>query len=291
MDPVIVVGAGPVGLALALSLARYEVPVVVLDESPADEAVAERRLARTAVLRPGTAALLERLGCATTEGARWTGWRTLRRRSEVARVAFAPPGLRGKPEEEPGEEFEEPGPPEAAGEPSPLHIPQHALTRELRALLEAEERVRIVQDSRVTMLRQDATGVSAQLRGETGTPWRASYLVGCDGARSVVRKLLGARFPGRTAVERYAVAALRAELPWPGEAVLHRSPPRGCEVTARPLPDGVWRLDWPLPPDGALVTPDVLLMSIAERPTAHRLTRPFLGTGVLGGFTTFSTYA
>ncbi|MEV4439430.1 fluoride efflux transporter CrcB [Streptomyces sp. NPDC049577] len=35
----------------------------------------------------------------------------------------------------------------------------------------------------------------------------------------------------------------------------------------------------------------VLLVSIAERPTAHRLTRPFLGTGVLGGFTTFSTYA
>ena len=46
-------------------------------------------------------------------------------------------------------------------------------------------------------------------------------------------------FPGRTAVERHAVAALRAELPWPGEAVLHRQPPwrtGGDEVTARPLP-------------------------------------------------------
>ncbi|MFI9718175.1 fluoride efflux transporter FluC [Streptomyces sp. NPDC052396] len=35
----------------------------------------------------------------------------------------------------------------------------------------------------------------------------------------------------------------------------------------------------------------VLLVTIAERGTPHPLARPFLGTGVLGGFTTFSTYA
>ncbi|GAA3062456.1 CrcB protein [Streptomyces olivoverticillatus] len=35
----------------------------------------------------------------------------------------------------------------------------------------------------------------------------------------------------------------------------------------------------------------VLLVTIAERRSTHRLVRPFLGTGVLGGFTTFSTYA
>ncbi|MEX2981472.1 CrcB family protein [Streptomyces sp. C36] len=35
----------------------------------------------------------------------------------------------------------------------------------------------------------------------------------------------------------------------------------------------------------------VLLVTIAEAGSPHRLARPFLGTGVLGGFTTFSTYA
>ncbi|MBL1074789.1 fluoride efflux transporter CrcB [Nocardia sp. 2] len=35
----------------------------------------------------------------------------------------------------------------------------------------------------------------------------------------------------------------------------------------------------------------VLMVSITEKWTPHRLTRPFLGVGVLGGFTTFSTYA
>ena len=35
----------------------------------------------------------------------------------------------------------------------------------------------------------------------------------------------------------------------------------------------------------------VLMVLIVEARTAHRLVRPFLGVGVLGGYTTFSTYA
>ncbi|GAA0491655.1 fluoride efflux transporter CrcB [Streptomyces olivaceiscleroticus] len=35
----------------------------------------------------------------------------------------------------------------------------------------------------------------------------------------------------------------------------------------------------------------VLMAVLAEARSVHRLVRPFLGTGVLGGFTTFSTYA
>ncbi|MFE7038232.1 fluoride efflux transporter CrcB [Streptomyces atratus] len=35
----------------------------------------------------------------------------------------------------------------------------------------------------------------------------------------------------------------------------------------------------------------VFMVLISEVWTAHRLVRPFFGTGVLGGFTTFSTYA
>ncbi|MFF3447911.1 fluoride efflux transporter CrcB [Streptomyces sp. NPDC002667] len=59
---------------------------------------------------------------------------------------------------------------------------------------------------------------------------------------------------------------------------------------------------WPTP-DGAFpwttftinvvgcATIGVLMAVITELPAVHRLVRPFLGTGVLGGFTTFSTYA
>ena len=247
MDPVIVVGAGPVGLVLSLALAAQGVPSVLLDEGPGKD---EQRPARTVVLREDTAALMERLGCTTLldEGLRWSGWRSMRRKQLVRRLALG----------------------EASGPdalPAPVHLPQHALTRGLRAAVAAQSLVRMVPLSRVDTLEQDPDGVTVHTREPDSTWWRGSYLVGCDGARSTVRKLLDIRFPGRTAVERHAVAALRAELPWPGEAVLHRAPPwrsGGPEVTARPLPDGVWRLDWLLPPRGELVTPDALITRIRD---------------------------
>ncbi|GAA2816857.1 FAD-dependent monooxygenase [Streptomyces showdoensis] len=255
MDPVIIVGAGPVGLALSLALAAQDVPSVVLDESPGKE---EPRPARTVVLRADMAALVERLGCTTLrdEGVRWVGWRSLRRKQQTRHVPLDL-GLSGDAGAAEGTE----------GPPAPLHIPQHALARGLRDAIARHELITLVPDSRVDAVEQDAHGVGARTRGPDGTWWRGSHLVGCDGARSTVRKLLGVRFPGRTAVERHAVAALRTELPWAGEALLHRQPPwrgAGEEISARPLPDGVWRIDWLLPPRGDLVTPDALVTRIRD---------------------------
>ncbi|MET3984954.1 FAD-dependent monooxygenase [Streptomyces sp. PvR034] len=239
MDPVIVVGAGPVGLTLSLALAGAGVPSVVLDEGPGKE---EPRPARTVVLHADTAAMAHRLGCTTLrdEGAPFAAWRTMRRGRDTHRTTFE-------------------------DATAPLHLPQHALTRGLRDAAAAHPLVQLVTDSRLDALEQDALGVTAHTRGPAATWWRGSHLVGCDGARSTVRKLLGIRFPGRTGVERYAVAALRTELPWPGEALLHRSrSAKTAEVTARPLPDGVWRLDWLLPARGELVTPDALIGMIRD---------------------------
>ncbi|MFF1712684.1 FAD-dependent monooxygenase [Streptomyces sp. NPDC058268] len=244
MDPVIVVGAGPVGLTLALALARHSVPTVVLDEGPGKD---EQRPARTVILRDDTAALMERLAGHSfgdqDSGARWGGWRSLRRKQLMRELTFS-------------DEM-----------PAPLHVPQHVLTGALRAAIAEERLVKVAVESKLDSLEQDAGGLTAHTRGPKDTWWRGSYLVGCDGPRSTVRKLLDVRFPGRTAVERHAVAALRTELPGPGEALLHRMPPwrhGGAEVTGRPLADGVWRLDWLLPPRGELVTPDALVVRIRE---------------------------
>ncbi|URN17188.1 MULTISPECIES: FAD-dependent monooxygenase [Streptomyces] len=273
MDPVIIVGAGPVGLALALALAVQEVPSVILDEGTGDE---EHRPARTVVLRADTAAFVERLGCAGAlrdEGARWTGWRSMRRGQLVRHLSFsdvpaggavdgdgrAGPAKAGSGGTGPGE-----------GIAAPLHVPQHALAGALREALAsplAAGLVQVATGCRLDALEQDDSRIAAHTRGAGSTWWRGSHLVGCDGARSTVRKLLGVRFPGRTAVERHAVATLRTELPWPDEGVLHRRPPwrgGGGEVTARPLRDGCWRLDWLLPPRGDLVTPEALVRRIRE---------------------------
>ncbi|MES5818325.1 FAD-dependent monooxygenase [Streptomyces sp. RG80] len=253
MDPVIIVGAGPVGLTLALALARQDVPSVVLDEGPGKD---EPRPARTVVLREDTAALMTRLtGVPLAEaGCRWAGWRSLRRKQVMREISF------------------DDDTDSASGEAgsAPLHIAQHVLTGALRDALAGERLIKLAVDSRLDTVEQEPAGVTAHTRGPKGTWWRGSYLVGCDGPRSTVRKLLDIRFPGRTAVERHAVAALRTELPWTDEALLHRMPPwrtsgpSAGEVTGRPLPDGVWRLDWLLPPGKDLVTPELLVARVRE---------------------------
>ncbi|MFB9462508.1 FAD-dependent monooxygenase [Streptomyces cinereospinus] len=333
------VGAGPVGLALALALARQDVPSVVLDEGPGTD---EPRLARTVVLREDTAALMERLtGVPLAEaGTRWAGWRSMRRKQVVREVTFegsrdaddswddggaggsgafrgagrlggsggyrdsAGPdgfwgaggtggsnGFRGAGgtggSGHPAHGSAAPGGPRqaqqgrrlgsdyavttgAAPEQPPLHLAQHVLTHALRAAADRDPLVKVAVNSRLDAIEQETSGVTARTRGPKGIWWRGSYLVGCDGPRSTVRKLQDIRFPGRTAVERYAVAALRVELPWPNRALLHRTPPwrtsgpSAGEISARPLPDGVWRLDWLLPPGKDLVTPELLVTRVQE---------------------------
>ncbi|MFJ8045388.1 FAD-dependent monooxygenase [Kitasatospora sp. NPDC096147] len=223
MDPVIIVGAGPVGLALALALARHEVPTVVLDEG----AGVCSEGPRSVVLTEQTTGFLTRLGYqrAGSDAAHWDAFTVFRRRSEVLRLPLS--GI--------------------------SHLPQHRLHRGLRDAATATPLIQLTPHTRLVELEQDGDGVSVRTQhtqNGSSTWWRGSHLVGCDGARSAVRKLLRIRFPGRPAVDRHAVATLRVDLPFPGEARLHREPPwRGDrEASARPLPDGLWRLDWRLPP-------------------------------------------
>ncbi|WP_165985065.1 FAD-dependent monooxygenase [Streptomyces sp. YIM 98790] len=242
MQPVIIAGAGPTGLALALALARHTVPVLLLDGTAGTEGeAADRRPARSCVLPPDTSHWA-RPPAVRRQALAWSGWRTTHRGKTVQHSRF---------------------PADAA----PLHLPQDALEAGLRDAVRRTGLVEIARACRITGLEQDDKGVTAQLTGDRER--RGSYLVGCDGARSTVRKLLQVPFPGRTAVERYAVAVVRTALLWPGaepdEGALHRAlpgPGRTLEVLARPLSGMQWRLDWPMPPDGELVTPQALLEAL-----------------------------
>ncbi|CAM5600284.1 hypothetical protein SVIOM342S_09573 [Streptomyces violaceorubidus] len=86
VDPVIITGAGPVGLTLALALARQEVPCVVLDEARARTNHAPRAPSSAR----GRSRWFERLTGAplTGLGSRWAGWRSMRRKQVTREVVF-----------------------------------------------------------------------------------------------------------------------------------------------------------------------------------------------------------
>jgi 2-polyprenyl-6-methoxyphenol hydroxylase-like FAD-dependent oxidoreductase len=94
--------------------------------------------------------------------------------------------------------------------PYVLGIPQ--LTVE-RLLLEraAELEVELRRGSELVGLSQDDEGVTAELAD--GTRLRSRYLVGCDGGRSTVRKLLGVGFPGEPAKVEWVHAEVEVTTP------------------------------------------------------------------------------
>jgi 2-polyprenyl-6-methoxyphenol hydroxylase-like FAD-dependent oxidoreductase len=103
-------------------------------------------------------------------------------------------------------------------------------------------------------LRQDDHGVTAELAD--GTRLRARYLVGCDGGRSTVRKLLGVGFPGEPSRREWLLGEV--ELTAPPEtvaAVIAEVRKTHKAFGAVPLGDGVYRLG--APAEGVATDPTV----------------------------------
>ncbi|MEV4538710.1 rifampin monooxygenase [Asanoa sp. NPDC049518] len=93
-------------------------------------------------------------------------------------------------------------------------------------------------------LGQDEQGVTAELAD--GTRLRARYLVGCDGGRSTVRKLLGVGFPGEPSRVDTLLGEMKlTALPETLTAVVTEVRRTQLRFGAIPLGDGVYRLGVP----------------------------------------------
>jgi rifampicin monooxygenase len=91
-----------------------------------------------------------------------------------------------------------------------LGIPQH-VTERLLAEHAAEVGAEIRRGADLVGLSQDNHGVIAELAD--GTALRSRYLVGCDGGRSTVRKLLGVGFPGEPASIEWLLGEVEVAAP------------------------------------------------------------------------------
>ena len=218
---VLIVGAGPTGLALALWLTRRGVAVRIIDRT-AEPGTTSRALA----VQARTLELYRQLGIGdrlVQGGVSIAGLNLWVKGRRAARVPLGAIGEGRTP-------F-----------PFVLIFPQDAHERLLIEELE-KHGVKVERSAELTALEQDEERVRATLTRPDGSReiCEALYLAGCDGASSTVRQQLGVGFPGGTYAGTYYVADVEAT----GEAVddeLHID-----------LEDTDFLLAFPLKPKGRL---------------------------------------
>lgn len=187
-DPILVVGAGPVGLVLACELARRNVPVRIIDrlESPTTES-------RAIIVHARSLEMMERIG--VLEPLIDSGVRTeaveIHTGDSVDRIEVG-----------------------GVDSPFPFSV-STAQTETERVLTERLAGLGVTVERGVELvgLGQEEDGVRATLRHADGTEeeFVSSYLAGTDGPHSAVRKAIGTKLEGSFQGERFLMGDVDAK--------------------------------------------------------------------------------
>jgi 3-(3-hydroxy-phenyl)propionate hydroxylase len=223
---VIVVGAGPVGLVCALSLAAREIPVVVLEAN--DDLFFDLRAGS---FHPPTLEVLAPLGL--TE-------RLLDRGIKVHRWQF-----RDRTEGVIGT-FELSLLADETKYPFRLHLEQHRLTPIVMGMLSGFDDAEVLFSRRVTEVIQSGGGVRVVAEGPDGAEeYSGGWVIGADGGGSIVRKSAQIEFEGFTYPERFALISTSYDLGRHGfsDTAYISHPVDWCAVFRLPHegPPGLWR--------------------------------------------------
>ncbi|WP_372423675.1 FAD-dependent oxidoreductase [Salinarimonas chemoclinalis] len=222
--PVVVIGAGPVGLACAVDLAQRGVPVVLLDDA---DRIGEG--SRGLCWAKRTLEILDRLGVGRACVETGVGWKVGRVfQGEDALYAF--------------DLLPETGHAMPAFVNLQQYYLEHFLVERARELDGLEIRWR----NEVTSLALLPGGVALTIETPDG-PYtlHADWVVAADGARSPTRAMLGLDFVGEAFEERFLIADVRMSEAFPTERWFWFDPPfhAGRSALLHKQPDGIWRID------------------------------------------------
>ncbi len=226
---VVVVGAGPIGMAMALDLGLKGVPVLVLDDH---EGIGMGSRAICFAKRP--LEILDRLGCAdpaVEKGVVWNTGKVFHRTSLVYEFNLLP---------EEGHKY-----------PAFINLQQPYFEKFIHdriTALQAEGLpVEIRGKNRVDAVEQHADHVALSVMTPDG-PYtiHADWVVACDGAASPVRAMLGLGFEGEVFKDSFLIADVRMKADFPTERWFWFDPPSGAGASQllHKQPDDVWRIDF-----------------------------------------------
>ena len=228
--PAVVAGGGLVGLTLALDLAQRGVPVVVLDE---DNTVSTG--SRAICFAKRTLEIYGRLGLGPRmldKGVTWNTGRVFFGERQLFDFDLLP---------EDGHEY-----------PAFINLQQYYAEEWLVEACGATGLVDIRWRHAVTAVDSRADHAAVTVDTPAGLyVLTADWLLAADGARSAVRQCLGLPFVGKSFRDRFLIADVVMQAPFPTERWFWFDPPfhRRQSALLHKQPDNVWRIDLQLGPD------------------------------------------
>ncbi len=229
--PVLIVGAGPIGLSAAIDLALHGIACVVLD----DNNVVSRG-SRAICWSKRTLEIFDRLGVGermVKKGVTWKVGRLYHRDHEVYTFDLLP----------------------EAGHKNPafINLQQYYVEQFLvERCMEFPELIELRFKNKVIGVQQIGDSVRADVETPDGTYHiEGEYLIACDGAKSAIRSLLGVEFKSHIFPEQFLITDVEMKADFPSERWFWFEPTfhNGQSALLHKQPDDIYRIDLQLPPD------------------------------------------